>query len=631
MKNVMALAFGFGGIAGMLLVFGVIAWLFPVTPPDRVLLQLAAIPCLLVLGWVAIGAPFIPKAGQGAGLLLCPLMPIGITLLDAVTTRHPPLSPFFNAAGVVLASFALGLTATWLMTGLRGVSGPVRAEKMMIAGIVFFLSGIGFFQPLVLLINARGDALPALVARGTVVRLYETHGKGAAPYVQFSGPAAAFNSTGTDGEFKLAWKQYNALHVGDAACVTIHTGLLHLRWWTIDDCGLGAQTTAALAQWARGDHAGAIGALETLVKAQPQALNALTPDWITAAEQTLKQQRDIELFRRLLVLLVTPGFQPGNPDFPRDGYRYQLAGVQLFQHDRAGAAATMAQIEDPQMLLEASLDPARASLLPPGFAAGATIKAAIARLQSAIGSQPASLGPVLRLAQLHAMLGDGQAAIDVLRAHKPGGDHPFMAFSDAEQAQWWLQLAQAYRLIGQDDEAIHQFGRSMVNDGINQHRDQALLELAQLQIDGGHPADALTTLDKASSPGRGWTAYGKALIRSMRACAEAGAGRRPAAQADYSAVRDDQAAPPMLAMATAACTGNDDAAAATLIVSLVPGNTELRLQLSHFAPWPGAYRGTRAQRDLARLAQRADVRAALNRAGGAGTFDIPPLPDSPFN
>jgi hypothetical protein len=52
------------------------------------------------------------------------------------------------------------------MTSVRGITGEARAEKMVAAAFVFFLSGIGFFQPLLLLINAQADAVPALVVQG---------------------------------------------------------------------------------------------------------------------------------------------------------------------------------------------------------------------------------------------------------------------------------------------------------------------------------------------------------------------------------------------------------------------------------------------------------------------------------
>jgi hypothetical protein len=627
MQNLKWLAFPLGGIALTIALFASAAWLLPETPSDRVLLELAAVPCLLVLGWVLIGAPLLPESGQGGHLLiLLPGMAAGIMLYEAATSRHAQLSPFMNGAAIALASLALGLAATWLMTSVRGITGETRAEKMMAAAFVFFLSGIGFFQPLLLLINAQADAVPALVVQGKVVRLHETHGKGAANYVQFSGAAAAWNSTGSTGEFTLPWRQYEAMHVGDVDCLTIHTGLLHLRWWTIDDCGLGAQAAAALAQWDRGDHAGAIGAFEAMAKTHPQVLNALSPAWFDDARRTLGQRHETDLYRRLLVLLLTPGFQPGgDPALNQDGLRYELAGLQVFLGDRAAARATMARVDDPVVLMMASLDPARSDLLPAGFDAAAAIKSAITGLQTAIGSQPASLGPVLRLARLHGMLGDGQAMIDVLRANKPGGDHPFMSASDAERRQWWTSLALGYRLIGQDAEAIHQFGRSMVNGGVNQDNGSALIELAQLQIDTDHPGDALQTLDKLAAGKDDWTAYGHALIRAVHGCAAARAGRTQAAAADYAALRDDPVVPPQVVIAVAACTGYDDDAAAAIVAALGRRDRKLQLLLSHFAPWPGVYHGSRAQQDLARLAQRADVRAALDRAGGPGTFDIPPL------
>ena len=555
------------------------------SPPDGMLLALCAGACALVLGWGAIGAPQLPKIWV-TPVWIVVMMP-GLGLLLTVSERYEMMWSWLVGAGAAVAFMVLGCAVTWMVAHLRsdGRAGQLDAliASLLVAGTVFLFCGVLFFQPLVLLINARGEARPALVQHGKIVGMYETHGKGAAPYVQFTGAAAAWGNTFTPGEFKISWDAYRKIHLGDRACVTIHTGLFRLRWWVIDDCGRGARMAAVFKAWGSGRHAEAIGALEKLTAADPQVLDGLTEPWILDARRAMIAAPEFDLHMRLLAMLASPRYVPSDPNQQLDSYDYDYALIQARAGNNAQATATLARIDDPVWLM--------------------------------------------RLAGLYLLLDDGQDMVDLLKPVKPGLIHPQIQATDDERWQWWWDMSRAYQLLGRYDDAVRSLRTSMTSGEVNENNRGVLLDIAHAQLDFGHAQDALKTLAELDKRPDGWTDEQEAFLRRDRACANARTGKADAAQADMVWLRDHPRDAMRLMFSALMCTGNEGDAAAIVMRDVQNPNTSAsaRLNLSKFAPWPASFPGEFESRDLARIAMRADVRQEIDRAGGTGTFDIPPL------
>jgi len=207
--------------------------------PDIALIVILAGACLFTVSWSATGARPLSK------WLFVPLVVLGalpsIIILILASYRFPPLAPFWVAFVTTLAFVILGCGACWWTARPAGmpldnVRDNTRFSAMIVTSIVCIVAGLLFFQPLAVLINGQAEGRSPLVLRGRVVNMYEVHRKQYAHYVVFSGPAAGFNSTGIAGEFEVPQDYYRNSHIGGLRCVTIHTGLLGFRWWSLDGC-----------------------------------------------------------------------------------------------------------------------------------------------------------------------------------------------------------------------------------------------------------------------------------------------------------------------------------------------------------------------------------------------------------
>ena len=592
---------------------------------DAAMLGLGALPCAVLFGWLVLGAPLLRE--ELAWPIMFPLGGLSFAILMTASDRYAMLHPFWIGLAVVLATMAAGLGLLWLVLLTGSHAATHRTERFVFAGILLFVGGIVCVQPELLLANAAMQSAASQVIVGHVAGLKVVRGKHTSYLVRLTGAAHAWSATGTSGEFTVERAQFETIHSGDRQCLTIRSGMLHWQWWTLDDCGIGARIAAIQRDWASGDHAGAMAALESLVHAMPEAVNAVTPEWIDAVRLALASSHDTAMLRRLLVAIDNPAIEAGDNRYLIDNYRLQLALLEVNSGDPRAAAAALGRIDDPVNMLWAALDPRLAGLVPPGFDARAAIFRAIAREQAAITAAPDTLGPVLRLARSQAELGDGPALVALMRATKPGPDHPQIAATDAERRLWWWLLADGYALQARLDDAIATLRHSMARGQINAGDAETMLRLAGLQRDAGYPRDALATLASPVLANTDLTEDGRAEVLAIRACARHVAGDIPAANADVGTLRNDHKAGVDPLLAALACTGHDDEAAALLIDALRSPVIGIvwRLRLSTFTQWPGGWHGTQIQRDLARLVQRPDVQAALARAGGTGHFDIPPI------
>lgn len=208
-------------------------------PSDDLLIALLATLLLLLLAWGVTGCRLPPKPA-----FLCLLMTCGagsVFLLMMVSDRYASLSPLLVGTASVVAFFALGVAVSWrALGGLAAFYGDDilagRRGNPFTAAFLFAAAGLLLFQPLVILVNARVQTRPPLIVSGNVIRAYETHGKGAANHIVLDGAAAAYGSLMDAGAFEVDNDTYRASPVGARKCLTIRTGLLRFRWWSLGDC-----------------------------------------------------------------------------------------------------------------------------------------------------------------------------------------------------------------------------------------------------------------------------------------------------------------------------------------------------------------------------------------------------------
>lgn len=598
--------------------------------PDPLLLALCTAPCLATLGWGIAGAPLFDRLK--AQLMMMPGFMFGIGLMLSVSDRYPPLWPFAVGAAATFSFLVLGCIVSWTAIQRAEPSGdgafpPGPKERMIPAAMVFVAAGILFFQPLVLLVNGQAEARPPLVLQGTVARLYQTHGKGAAPYVVFSGPAATVNGTGTTGEFKVGWDAYRTYRLGGKQCVNLHTGLVHIRWWVIDDCGRAAQLRSIMQAWQTGNRAQTIAKLEGLAKRDPQSFNAINPAWLGMIRGSLDRGGEDELSQRVLALLASPTYQSADLAQSSDGYRYDYALKQIEAGDRAGAAATFARIDTPVLLMRATLDSRMRSLVPAHFSARAAVEREIADLRMLIQAHPDELGPKLRLAGAYLNLDDGQAMLAVLAPAKPGKENSGDDIERHDRQQWWWLMAQAYMVLGRYHDAVATSRNSMAPGEVNAAETAQLLNIAAIQLRFGRADEALATLTGLNRrPGR-WNPMYESGLRELRGCASELTGRHDRVQTDLAYLLDNDANLRGGMVGALSCMHKDEEAAGILIRDIANPHksASARLALSLFSARPATTPVDPYYLGYQRMLRRPDVQSALARAGGVGKFDIPPL------
>jgi len=618
-------------VLGVLLTFAVIAAMGAVAgdhPPDGVLIGFSLAACMALLGWALCDAPAMPQ--QWLSVFMMPAMAVGMVLLLGVSDRYPPFWPFTVGAAATVAFVAVGLLAHWRpvgwhshFTGAEFEPGKV-CNPFECAAILTF-AGIFVFQPMVLLLNGQGNSRPPVVLEGKVARLYETHGKGAAPYVVFSGPAGAVGSTFTPGEFKLDWADYHRMYVGQRNCVTLHEGLLRFSWWSIGDCGRYA-AIATLGELARrGKFRALIEQMEALVRRDPQAMDEVNESWIEAIFSSPGLLPQGTLHERMLAVLATPAYKPELNGAKIDFFRYDYAVLQSARGDTAGAARTFAAITDARLLMRASLDPRLRGIAPTHLDARAAVERQIAGLRKRLDAHPGHLPLSVQLARAYLYLDDAASAIAVLEPVRPDGPLTVHNPALSDDINWWRVRANAHAIQGHYDQASASLRSALVTDGPLGRRTPQLLDVASVQSQFGHPAQALATLAPLGQNPAGWGMFQIANLRALHGCASYASGQREAADADVAWLREHADMLPGMLNTALLCTHADDEVASRLIQSMgrpaeIAG---ARLMVSHYAPAPATSPQDPFMAGVVRIMARADVQAALNRAGGAGNFNVP--------
>jgi hypothetical protein len=212
------------------------------SPSADLPLTFAVAPCVILLGWSLTGAPW---PASPLGWLLVPLV---IALGGVSWTFQGPSYTMGSAALAFFATItgfvAIGYAATWLgLSVYARQSGPPpagqRRDKMLVAIAMYVAVAVCGAQFAVWIVNSREDARPPVTLTGTVKRHYIRQGKSTAYLIDVTGRAAN-HATGSSGEYSVEPELYDLLQVGATVCFTVHTGRLHLNWWTVSACNSGS-------------------------------------------------------------------------------------------------------------------------------------------------------------------------------------------------------------------------------------------------------------------------------------------------------------------------------------------------------------------------------------------------------
>lgn len=114
-------------------------------------------------------------------------------------------------------------------------------------------------------------------------------------------------------------------------------------------------------------------------------------------------------------------------------------------------------------------------------------------------------------------------------------------------------------------------------------------------------------------------------LHGAHGCASFKLGKIDDARADLAFVREHEAVSPRTVVELQLCMGDLDAAAAAEIYRLdqISERADALLELCDYAPPPPTYRKSSWEIGIETLKRRADIQAAVARAGDIRRFDIP--------
>jgi hypothetical protein len=370
-------------------------------------------------------------------------------------------------------------------------------------------------------------------------------------------------------------------------------------------------------------YADAASTLEAMTQGHGATLNAIRLDWIWELLRAMKDSGAAEARTRTLKLLASDAYAPAEAYGSNDGFRLSYAQDRLAAGDSAAAGPVVARLDEPFSIATASLDPRMRGFLPNVDLAAAAAKS-LARHQEWMAREPDRLRPLIAVAQNLRQLGRGKEALAVLKSAEPRLPK-LTAKEDSDHVNWWWnELAITYETLHRPDEAVEAYRNgSKASEGGVPNVSQ-LINLALAQNRFGRPKDALATLAQRDLSAEGATPYGIMLYRRARACALHLDGRGAEGSADVAYIRSHEKDAPGAVTDLYLCLGDMEAAAASAIRRLEDPEDRpvLLLELSDFDLAPPPFATDRTARNLELLKKRADVKAAIDRAGGTRRFNV---------
>jgi tetratricopeptide (TPR) repeat protein len=364
----------------------------------------------------------------------------------------------------------------------------------------------------------------------------------------------------------------------------------------------------------------AIETMEAMTQGHGQALNSAPQRWYWTMLSELERTRADALKSRLLKLLSDPAYSPTEPLATTDGFRSRYAGQLAASGNLDEAREMVADLKGASAIARASLDSRLRQFFPKDPDVRAAAERELAEHKRAMQLHPELLEAVNDVAGDLRVLGRPEEALKVLKAAEPG----LQAFEDKGEhlTWWWNSLAQTYGMLGRYDEAVAAFRKGAdLTEGGGPNISQRI-NLAALQNSFGHSDEALKTLAVFQGPGPHGSPYGEMQLYEVRGCAKAFSGQDAKAELDYIKAHDRDA--PDSLQQVLLCMGDVDGAAAALIRRLDDPDqrSAVLMDASDFDDEPVKWPETARTRASKAMYERADVKAAIERAGGKRRFNV---------
>jgi len=223
------------------------------------------------------------------------------------------------------------------------------------------------------------------------------------------------------------------------------------------------------------------------------------------------------------------------------------------------------------------------------------------------------------------LLGRIDESLAVLEKARPNFASGPLAEDAEDQLNWWWNgMAYSYAMLGRYDDAVKAMNHGASAGEHGRLNVSQKLNLADLQLRFGHESDALTTLAAFNVSGAGTSGYGAMVMVANRGCARFRFGDTAGAKADIAYATQHETDNPGALTGLLACANEMDKAAASIIRRL--GDPDQRAEalkdLSNYDPLPPGFPPGPFGTGERQLQQRADIQAAVAKAGGAGTFRL---------
>jgi tetratricopeptide (TPR) repeat protein len=243
----------------------------------------------------------------------------------------------------------------------------------------------------------------------------------------------------------------------------------------------------------------------------------------------------------------------------------------------------------------------------------------IARYTRLASEHPGYIEPVAIKAQAMARLGDPQGAFEELEAARDQVFSGELINDVGEQMAWLLNdMAAAAQSLGDLDRAVALMAEAAELSEYNTPNISQRANLAFMLAMGGEENRALEELEQIDFADT--SAYGEAVVRTTRVCANYFLGQTDQVEADLAALLTKGMAVSAMQQYAYACVGDRDRAAALLIERLdhpsarTEALSELQTYLETGQEHRGPYYAAMKAHEAALIA-RPDVAAAIRRAG----------------
>jgi tetratricopeptide (TPR) repeat protein len=366
------------------------------------------------------------------------------------------------------------------------------------------------------------------------------------------------------------------------------------------------------------DYPAAVATMTAMTQGRGRALNRMPIRILYQLNRQLRETKADALHLQFLAIVTASSYDPDQPNASKDGFRKALAEKLLAKGDSTGAAALVAAMDSTSILVELSFDTRFRGIMPANFDPRATAERELDRTRALILRYPNALAPRIDAALTLRVLGRPKEALDMLEAVRADGKK-LADYSDAAEYSnwWWDGVARTQEMLGNADAAFSAYkeGIALNEDGIGNV--SQVINIAHSRNRFGQFAEALKALP-ASEAGFSVSPYGAMELRLARGCANAALGNTQAFAADLAYAREHSKDNREVLPGLLLCVGDMDGAAAAVIVNLEDVDYRARTlqSLSDYDPPLPGHPLHPFEKRIEALKQRADVKAAIDKAGG---------------